>query len=1245
MIQFIPQGPQIPEEIMQALNNDNLVLFCGAGISMNNGLPSFEDLVKEVCEKLHININEQPLLREAKERGNYDSILDLIEEKKVLPVSKQQQENLVTTQKLRKEIIKILNNYTKKSDIHKSLLDLSALPENKGHRLVTTNFDKLFFIETKLDPALVDSAPKLAPPRKETWNHLTFLHGVIDEKNDPEGRHLILTKKDFGLAYLYYNWASHFITQLFQNFTVLFIGYSVNDPVMNYLVSAMSYENYRKKQDKEGKKLQNSIYAFVGYEKNTLEKKQNEWKSFGIQPIPYKMKTKQDHSLLNNTIKEWANLKKKGLAGKKSWLKKRLEIHYTDSDKKTVESTISFLKIDERLAEYFSQINISSDIEKKEPVDISWLKPLSEAGLLKKLTKTHNTSSIWEPLSHTEKQIALWLLFHLNKKELIHWLIDQVPRNFNMGSLIYLHPEFKNMLKFRLKNIEKEVNTKLNKRKRLFWEILSMQKEYYPEPCNEYFLINKLNKKYCPTTANELLSYLEPQIGFEKCPYDEIFPWNIDKIYEPKLRTHMNRYPDQPLEDETTLLVHAEDFSNLLKKAMELMEFANINQKERNFFSIEHKFYSWIYLIDLVRNSFDLAMKKNKPLASFLLHKWKLYSYSLFYQLIFYAVTKHTRLNEKIAVDLLLKEENNLLWEKFCDKEILQFFKKKNHSKTTVKKLLPLIIKGPPKLKYLSKKEKKLAQHIKERKIYWRLNCLKLSGVQLPKNIEKYHNEIQSKHSLPPSMDISEMGTWTYAPENRNKYHHLTNEQIFQDIKCIKSHPFPDADDNAKSFRSFTKDFPERAFKVLCMFEEDDINIAPYFSAFIRGATSINDTEKSNNCFLKSLQKIEKFDDEHIKKCLWPLVDSLSLHLKANFLYLQNKGYFKKWWNRLWNLSVTENELLENNSNFEDGAFNSKLGRLSQPIFSILWDRYTDTIPKGEKVPGDINKYFQTIIQGGIKKEPSVFYHFGFNLYALWRLDREWTVKNIKPLINWEHSLNTCKALWEGYLYHIRPNLDLDFLFDFKNEFYQLFLNYKKGPEPSEVIGYFESISRILFITTGGRKIKNIFTNKETKKLIQNMNKDILEPISRQVWYLLKDSGDKSANLWSEEINPWIEKFWPPQIRNRSHEIAQNLSFVVLYCREKLPETCKVLEDKIKEVIQHNNYDMLYHIKENVKQELSYIFNYPQELLYILNWNFPEDKIDYYYSEQMKEILNELKNKHPEIEKDEKYIKLIDKLS
>jgi hypothetical protein len=50
---------------------------------------------------------------------------------------------------------------------------------------------------------------------------------------------------DFGTAYLTERWASRFVAELFNHFTVLFVGYGMNDPVMRYLVDAIGADRHR----------------------------------------------------------------------------------------------------------------------------------------------------------------------------------------------------------------------------------------------------------------------------------------------------------------------------------------------------------------------------------------------------------------------------------------------------------------------------------------------------------------------------------------------------------------------------------------------------------------------------------------------------------------------------------------------------------------------------------------------------------------------------------------------------------------------------------------------------------------------------------------------------------------------------------------------------------------------------------------------------------------------------------------
>ena len=121
--------------------------------------------------------------------------------------------------------------------LHKALIDLSR--NERGVRLITTNFDNRF-VEAGLEEELVDAAPKLPVPKPHNWSSLVHLHGRIVPNQD--GSNLVLTSADFGRAYLTEQWAARFITELFREFTVVFVGYSVGDPVMSYMVDAIAAE-------------------------------------------------------------------------------------------------------------------------------------------------------------------------------------------------------------------------------------------------------------------------------------------------------------------------------------------------------------------------------------------------------------------------------------------------------------------------------------------------------------------------------------------------------------------------------------------------------------------------------------------------------------------------------------------------------------------------------------------------------------------------------------------------------------------------------------------------------------------------------------------------------------------------------------------------------------------------------------------------------------------------------------------
>ena len=112
------------------------------------------------------------------------------------------------------------------------------------------------------------TAPAL--PRGGNFSGLVELHGsALGITTD-----MVLTDRDFGLAYMTEGWARNFIEQMFRNYVVLFVGYSLTDPPMHYLARGLPTE-------KESRR-------FVITNQDPAR-----WKALGVGVISYRARSSQ----------------------------------------------------------------------------------------------------------------------------------------------------------------------------------------------------------------------------------------------------------------------------------------------------------------------------------------------------------------------------------------------------------------------------------------------------------------------------------------------------------------------------------------------------------------------------------------------------------------------------------------------------------------------------------------------------------------------------------------------------------------------------------------------------------------------------------------------------------------------------------------------------------------------------------------------------------------------------------------
>ena len=170
------------------------------------------------------------------------------------------------------------------SSLHRSLLQLFR--EVGQVRIVTTNFDVLFeqaaMDEFNPTPE-VSCSPSLPLGRK--FDGIVHVHGSINRPDE-----MVLTDSDFGRAYLTEGWARRFLLELFQHFTVLFVGYSHNDTIMNYLARALpAGEEHRR-------------FALT----EDRDSEAQRWRLLGIEPISYPKYGEGDHSSLYQGVQDLA---------------------------------------------------------------------------------------------------------------------------------------------------------------------------------------------------------------------------------------------------------------------------------------------------------------------------------------------------------------------------------------------------------------------------------------------------------------------------------------------------------------------------------------------------------------------------------------------------------------------------------------------------------------------------------------------------------------------------------------------------------------------------------------------------------------------------------------------------------------------------------------------------------------------------------------------------------------------------
>ena len=280
---------EFPNQILDAIREDKLVVFAGAGASAGKPtlLPNFVELAKEIAEGTGRDIKKnepcEVFLGALKARG-----IDVND-----------------------SAASILSGACLKYNaLHAAIVDLFVSPEKV--KIVTTNYDQMFeqVLGERGIQVQVYNAPAL--PLGSDINGIIHIHGNVSNP-----KYMVVTDEDFGRAYLTEGYATRFLVKLFESYTVLFIGYSYNDTILRYLTRAMS--------------RQHSVNRYI-----LTDDIKSDWNALGISSIKY---PKRSYAVMRAGLIKLGNRAKKGLW---DWKNQFAEIADAPPKDLTIETEIDY---------------------------------------------------------------------------------------------------------------------------------------------------------------------------------------------------------------------------------------------------------------------------------------------------------------------------------------------------------------------------------------------------------------------------------------------------------------------------------------------------------------------------------------------------------------------------------------------------------------------------------------------------------------------------------------------------------------------------------------------------------------------------------------------------------------------------------------------------------------------------------------------------------------------------------------
>jgi hypothetical protein len=1254
---------------LHAHEEGRLVFFCGAGVSYPAGLPGYEKLVQQIYKLNETTFSE--IERGAFDRGQYDASLDLLERR-------YPGQRMAIRSKLG-EALKPKSRRKGAFDTHAALLHLSRSRDG-AFRLVTTNFDHNFHKAAKRLGQKFQSytAPMLPIPKNSRWDGLVFLHGLLPEKpNDTALNRLVLTSGDFGLAYLTERWAARFVSELFRNYVVCFVGYSIEDPVLRYMMDALA-------ADRMLGEVTQQAWALGDCEPGQEHIKTTEWKAKGVTPILYSVPVgSNDHSALHRTLQTWAKTYRDGVQGKEAIVVQHALARPQESTQQDnfVERMLWALSDKtglpaKRFADFnpvpsldwlldaFSQASYGpSDLPRfgiqpsgGEKNELRYSLIQRPAGFERAapmlIAYGGNSSSQWDNVMY---QLARWLVRHLNDPRLLIWIAERGGQ---------IHVTFAKLIESTLDKInrlEKEKsaseldeirlyapNAIPSAHMRIIWRLLiSGRIKSNGLFTDLYAWVSRFKKEGLTATMRlELRELLAPKIVLKKR-----FPWmddNFSSTIEPSPFNYMadwelalnadhvkSALPDLSDEQWTMALpLLLQDFDQLLRDALDLLHDLGGSDEHIDFSHLylpsitphwqNRGYRDWVSLIELLRDAWLALNKIDSTRAAHIAQGWFDVPYPAFKRLALFAASQNGCIAPDKWLNWLIQDDARWLWSDVTMREVYRLLVQQgmNLAVDAQQNLETIIIAGPPRKLYKDNLDEENWQNFVAHTVWLHLSKLKTSGLVLGKKAAAHLAEISVAHPK-----------WQLEKDERDEFSHWMSGtgdpdyEVSRDVDIAPrtrselalwlSKPIP----NGRPLYEDTWREVCRTRFFHCLFALCDLakqNVWP-IGRWREALQTWTEDELVLRSWRYAAPIVLTMPDETLQQIIHAVTPWVEAASKS---YEVQEDNLLKLCNHVLNLPIDPSTGIKINGAPIDqpviAAINHPIGHITRALIN-LW--FKDNPKDNDLIPSDLKSSFSKICDVSIETFRHGRVLLCSQLIAFFRVDRLWTEQHLLPLFNWSNP-NEAKAVWEGFLMSPR--------------FYQPLSAILK-PHFMETAKHYETLGEhqrqfAAYLTYTALERPEGYSTEELRTALSALPQEGLEEAAYALVQALEGAADQREDYWRNRVQPFWQNIWPKSSHFITQSINESLSRLVIAARGEFPLALNAVKGWL-QPIKHQ-YNVVRLLRESML-----CIRYPSDALFFLNAVIDIQKVA---PPDLVLCLQEIIQADPKLAQDARYIKLLE---